>query len=131
MMSMFLFSGCGISLEDEKCDEYLEKGIAAIEDKDKEGFINLFSVSILEQYSESDMEMIIGDMIETWHGSMESYKMQSKTITKKADQKTYIQCVYKVTTTETKYDITIIRAEDNNGLDELQWFNIQSYLGNK
>lgn len=129
IISMILFNGCGISLEDEKCDEYLEKGISALENKDKEEFINLFWEKALEDYSESDWDIVIGDMIAIWQGTMESYEMQSKEIKKELNQTMYVRCSYSVKTTEVKYIVSIIRVEDNNGLEELAWFNIKRDLG--
>ncbi|MBD5542929.1 MAG: hypothetical protein HDR01_01465 [Lachnospiraceae bacterium] len=94
MMSMLLFNGCGISLEDEKCDEYLEKGVSALENKDKEEFTSLFWEKALEDYSESNWEIVIGDMMAIWQGSLESYEMQSKEVKTDISQTTYIRCVY-------------------------------------
>ncbi|MBQ7066071.1 MAG: DUF5104 domain-containing protein [Lachnospiraceae bacterium] len=128
LITFLLLTGCAVSLEDEKCDAYLENAIVALEGKDTDAFVDLFWEKALEENSREDMEIAIGDMISMWQGHVVSYEMQSKTVKRRIDFKTYIQCVYKVTTTEAEYNVTIIRVEGTAGLDEMAWFNLQRNL---
>lgn len=118
-------SGCGTSmLKDEKCDAYLEQSIEAIEGGDKETFQGLFWKEIMES-DETDWDKAASDVIENWKGSLESYEMTGKNVSvnsKNFDTKTYVQCTYRVVTTEETYNVLIVRVEDKEGLDAMSRF---------
>ncbi len=118
-------SGCGANLlKDEKCDAYLEQSIEAIAGKDKETFQGLFWKEIMES-SETDWDEATNDVMENWKGSLESYEMTGKNVnvnSKNFNTKTYVQCTYRVVTTEETYNVVIVRVEDKEGLDAISRF---------
>lgn len=120
-----VLTGCGTNLlKDEKCDAYLEQSIEAIVAGDKETFQGLFWKEVMES-SEINWDEAAGDVIQNWRGSLESYEMTGKNVSvnnKNFDTKTYIQCTYRVVTTEETYNVLIVRVEDKEGLDAMSRF---------